>query len=207
MLLFFFFYLDLQRLTSSMQHCLSLCPWLSCYSMCLVTCLYKIWLLPHLTPLSALPSFCPSEIAIVNITTPLSCFPSSVCYHLYIFLSICVSSPLFFFLPHSFSPSPSLMSAFIRCVNNCLPTVVIAPPCQLEVWSKWQCAQFSLACIVQFLVSLVPIAKKKSPHYSCVLSVLLISEPVNMFTFHLDFLVCPWNILLFMCCGRIYCLG
>lgn len=134
-------------------------------------------------------------------------FSSSVCYHLYIFLSICVSSPLFFFLPHSFSPSPSLMSAFIRCVNNCLPTVVIAPPCQLEVWSKWQCAQFSLACIVQFLVSLVPIAKKKSPHYSCVLSVLLISEPVNMFTFHLDFLVCPWNILLFMCCGRIYCLG
>lgn len=42
--------------------------------------------------------------------------------------------------PPPFFPSPthSLLlhlscRLFIRCVNNCLPTVVIAPPCQLEV--------------------------------------------------------------------------
>ncbi len=144
-----------------MQHCLSLCPWMSCYSMCLVTCLCKTWLLPRLALLSVLLSFCPSEDAIVNITPSLSCFPSSVCYH----------SCIFHFSLSSFSSSPTLSLSlhlscrlFIRCVNNCLPTVVIAPPCQPEVWSKWQCAQFSLAYIVQFLVSLVPLAeKKKSP--------------------------------------------
>lgn len=63
---------------------------------------------------------------------------------------------LLFLIPHSFYLSSQL---FIHCVNNCLPTVVIAPPCQPEVWSKWQCAQFSLAYNVQFLVSLVPITK------------------------------------------------
>lgn len=109
-------------------------------------------------------SFCPSEDATISITPSLSCFPSSVCYHLYIFLSF-VSLSLSSFPPpptHSLSLHFSCR-LFIRCVNNCLPTVVIAPPCQLEVWSKWQCAQFSLAYIVQFLVSLVPLAKKPSP--------------------------------------------
>lgn len=79
----------------------------------------------------------------------------SVCYYLYIL-------PSFFLVSPSFLPPPLFLSRrlFIRCVNNCLPTVVIAPPCQPEVWSKWQCAQFSLAYIIQFLVSLVPLAKK-----------------------------------------------
>lgn len=151
------FYPDPYRLTNGMQHCLSPCPWLFCYSMCLV-CLHKIWLLPHLTRLSVLLSFCPSEDVTVNITPSLSYF-TPLCYHLYICLS-------FFFLLIFFLPTLSLSlhlscRLFIRCVNNCLPTAVIAPPCQTEVWSKWQCAQFSLAYIVQFLVSLVPLAKKR----------------------------------------------
>ena len=145
-----------------MQRCLSPRPWLSCDSMCLVNCMNMIRLLPRLTQLSVLLSFCPSEYAAVNITPSLPCFLSPLCaitrasfFHLSLAFSSCSPS-------RSLSLHPSCQ-LFIPCVNNCLPTVVIAPPCQLEVWSKWQCAQFSLAYIVQFLVSLVPFAKKKSP--------------------------------------------
>lgn len=100
-------------------------------------------------------SSCPSPDATVNITQPLSCVLSPV--HLilsFVFLSFFLS------LRRPFSPSIPSCRLFIRRVNNCLPTVVIAPPCQLEVWSKWQRAQFSLAYILQFPVSLVPVGEK-----------------------------------------------
>lgn len=148
--------------------------------------------------------------------------PPSISLHLCpVFSPLCVLSLVhlsFICLSRSFLASPLVLSLHpscrlsIPCVNNCLPTVVIAPPCQLEVWSKWQCAQFSLAYIVQFLVSLVPFAKKKkkkkvpSP-VAVVLCAILISEPINMFVFHSDFSAFPADILLCMCSGGIYCLG
>lgn len=156
----FFFYPDLQRLTSSMQHCLSLS---------LIVLLHYVpgdLLVQEMAASSSDSVICsPVLLSIGDCHCQYHCtyvLFSLLCVLSLVHLSfnLCVS-PLIFFLPHSFSLSPFLMSAFIRSVNNCLPTVVIAPPCQLEVWSKWQCAQFSLACIVQFLVSLVPIAKKK----------------------------------------------
>lgn len=64
------------------------------------------------------------------------------------------------FSPTRFPPLHLSCCLFIRCVNNCLPTVVIAPPCQLEVRSKWQSAQFSLACaLYNFYLSLSPYSK------------------------------------------------
>lgn len=151
----FLYHPDLWCLISCMQPRLSQCPSLSCYSMCLLTCLYKLWLLPHLTRL-CLPvirsiwGWQHQHHAVYVLLSSRLC--SVICTS---FLLFCLSS-LF----------PSLCRLFIRCVNNCLPTVVIAPPCQPDVWSKWQCAQFSLAYIVQFLASLVPIAKKRTRFFS-----------------------------------------
>lgn len=122
------------RLISSMKPCLSICPSLSCYNMCLATCLYKLWLLllqSDLTPLSS----CPSKD---DITPSLSWYPPACIlslFHLSVFL---VSHSFFLLLFFSLSLCLSCR-LFIRCVNNCLPTVVIAPPCQPEVWSKCQC--------------------------------------------------------------------
>lgn len=117
-------------LISSMKPCLYICPSLSCYSTCLAICLYKLWLLllqSDSTPLSS----CPSKD---DITPSFLLYPP-VC-KIITFPFFCLSS---FFPSSSFSLRLSCR-LFIRCVNNCLPTVVIAPPCQPEVWSKCQCA-------------------------------------------------------------------
>lgn len=150
-----------------MQHCLSLCPY------CLITvCAW--W--PACTRCGCFLTCYPLPRPSVHPKLPLSIslclfFPPPSAITCTSFFQFVHPPP-----PPPFFPSPthSLLlhlscRLFIRCVNNCLPTVVIAPPCQLEVWSKWQCAQFLLACIVQFLHSFVHIAKKKpkSPHCSC----------------------------------------
>lgn len=147
-----------RSLTSSMQRCHSLCPWLFCYSMC-----------PAMLLVQDMAASSPDSTVYSSVIL-------AVCggrrqYHsvfvLFFFPLHCALSLLhlsFIFLSPSFLPPPLFplsCQLFIRCVNNCLPTVVIAPPCQPEVWSKCQCAQFSLAYIVQFLFSHVPIAKKK----------------------------------------------
>lgn len=152
------FYPDPYLLTSSMPHsCLhvldcfvTVCAWCACtrYGCFLIWlgCLFSCHSVHLRMPPSISVHLCPTSL------------PCTI---------TCTS---FFHFSLSFSSSPTLSLAlrlscrlFICCVNNCLPTAVIAPPCQPEVWSKWQCAQFSLAYIVQFLVSLVPLAKKKSP--------------------------------------------
>lgn len=160
-------------------------PWpAACSTVCLLSLIvllqyvpgdllvHDTWLLPRLIRLSVLPSFCQSEDADVLFSLLLCAITCTSFFHL---------SPLLLFsLPHSFSLSLHLSCRlFIRCVNNCLPTVVIAPPCQLEVWSKWQCAQFSLAYIVQFLVFHVPLAKKKREKKSPLLLQLCFISGIN----------------------------
>ena len=210
--------------TTGLSMLLSVCPMPRCPAACstvtlhvpdcVVTvcarwsCSYKIWLLLHLTGLSVLLSFCPSEgcrrqyhsVFVQSLLAPPPFLRVlSLVYLSFIFfpLSFLSSSP-------TFSRSPRLScQLFIRCVNNCLPTVVIAPPCQPEVWSKWQCAQFSLAYIVQFLVSLVPVAGEKNLlfHCSCVLSVGLIPQPIDIFAHHLNFSVSTPRHLAFIIRG------
>lgn len=77
-------------------------------------------------------SFCPSEDATVKITPPLSCF-CFLCVLSLVHLSFNLYVSPFFSSPTHSLPLHLSCRLFIRCVNNCLPTVIIALPCQLEV--------------------------------------------------------------------------
>lgn len=195
-----------------MQLCLcpSLCPWLSHDSMCL-PCAHtrsdcsrplSSDMPVHSPPPPPPPppeTSWPSDDAVVSITPSTSYLPPP-CNRLYIFVSFLPPPPRLPPPPLFFSLRLSCQ-LFIRCVNNCLPTVVIAPPCQPEVWSKWQCAQFSLAYIIQFLVSLVPLARKKNPPSVAVvfLSVGFVFYPINICVFHSDITVSRHFALLLLC--------
>lgn len=89
---------------------------------------------PFLCPLSPPPP--------VHLRSPLSISPRlhpappppppppPVRYHSYIFLSISIPSVATSSFPSSIAPSFISCWLFIRGVNNCLPTVIIAPRCQ-----------------------------------------------------------------------------
>lgn len=137
--------------TSSMQRrptvrlpaCLSVRPsarpWLSRFQLCARwPALHKIQPLP-LSLIS--PPSRPFDDSAVNITVPLSCPSSSRALSLvHLSFNLWGPLPLPQTLPCLFPPSvsPTLISCwlFIRRVNNCLPTVIIAPRCQPGVWSK-----------------------------------------------------------------------
>lgn len=105
--------------------------------------------------------------------------------HLYIFffLLLPLSYPHFHYPHHSYW-------LFTRSVNNCLPTVVIASPCQPELWSKWQCARLSLAYTLKSPVSPVPPARKERTKIFLSSDVFVfegfVSEPINLFAFQSD---------------------
>lgn len=127
--------------------CSIVCLCIFCLSVCQVTCLYK-----NTTALSSVSAA--SSPVILHIWGRQ--YQSNLCR--FPFLNVPITCTSFFFssslfpTPHFHYPYHSYW-LFTRSVNNCLPTVVIASPCQPEVWSKWQCAQLSLAYMLKSPVS------------------------------------------------------